>query len=164
MALRDAKPHCYEVDPQIVQRVDLIERWIAGEIDDLVYDAYMKGRRDQAVSNIYMWMRECGEPFSGITRTLLLRLPPEYEITETDIERFAMNFNTGYYSSLMKSVRRLMQSMQKSFEEIKEVLNLDEYGTKIYQAAENVADEKLEQFVWTYLQREKPPSYVKRRD
>ena len=164
MTLRDEKPQHYAVNPRIIQKTDMIEKWIAEGIDDLVYDAYMAGRHDQLVSDIYLWMRENGESFKSVIPKLLPRLPPEYKVTEEEIEQFAMNFNTGYYASLIKTARRLIQSKQEDFEHIIRLLKLNEYDIKIYQVAENVEDEKLEQFVWTYLQKEKPPSLLLREE
>lgn len=41
MGLRDIKSSRYNVDSRIISRTDFVENWIASEIDNLVFDAYM---------------------------------------------------------------------------------------------------------------------------
>ena len=78
MGLRDIKSSRYNVDSRIISRTDFVENWIASEIDDLVYDAYMQGRHDQAVGDIYQCMRNWGKTFTEVDKAFSLLLPPKY--------------------------------------------------------------------------------------
>lgn len=157
MGLRDIKSSRYNVDSRIISRTDFIENWIASEIDNLVFDAYMQGRQDQAVSDIYACMRNWGKTFTEVDKAFFLLLPPKYQITEAEIEDYAMSYMTGSYATGIICIRNLMQNMKIEFMEATRILESDECLIKIYQAAEDIADEDLEQFVWTYLQKEKAP-------
>ena len=162
MGLRDKKSYRYNVEPRIIKKVDMVEREIVREIDDLVYEAYMQGRHDQAVEDIYQCMRNWGKTFTEVDKAFFLLLPPKYQITEAEIEDYAMSYMTGSYATGIICIRNLMQNMKIEFMEATRILESDDCLIKIYQAAEDIADEDLEQFVWTYLQKEKaPPLFLK---
>ncbi len=162
MGLRGQKPAYYNVDPRIIRKVDDAESWISRAIDDLVYDAYMQGRHDQAIADIFECMRCWGKSFKEVHKAFCLFLPSDYQIPEAEVKDYAMSYMTGSYATGIICIRSLMQNMKIEFMEATRILESDECLIKIYQAAEDIADEDLEQFVWTYLQKEKaPPLFLK---
>lgn len=162
MGLRDKKPAYYNVDPRIIRKVDEAESWISRAIDNLVYDAYMQGRHNQAIADIYQCIRNWGKSFEEVHKSFWLFLPSDYQVTEAEVKDYAMNYMTGSYATQIICIRNLMQNMKIEFKEATELLESDDNLIKIYQAAEDIADEDLEQFVWTYLQKEKaPPLFLK---
>lgn len=162
MGLRDKKPAYYNVDPRIMRKVDEAENRISRVIDDLVYDAYMQGRHDQAIADIFQCMRRWGKSFKDVHKAFCLFLPSDYEVPEAEVKDYAMSYMTGSYATQIICVRNLIQNMKIEFMEATKMLEIDEFLIKIYQAAEGVANDKLEQFVWTYLQKEKaPPLFLK---
>lgn len=156
MGLRDKKPAYYNVDPRIIRKVDEAESWISRAIDNLVYDAYMQGRHNQAIANIFQCMRRWGKSFKEVHKAFCLFLPSDYQVTEAEVKDYAMNYMTGSYATGIICIRNLMQNMKIEFKEATELLGSDDDLIKIYQAAEGVANDKLEQFVWNYLHRENP--------
>ena len=164
MGLRDKKPAYYNVDPRIIRKVDEAESWISRAIDNLVYDAYMQGRHNQAIADIYQCIRNWGKSFEEVHKSFWLFLPSDYQVTEAEVKDYAMNYMTGSYATQIICIRNLMQNMKIEFKEATELLESDDNLIKIYQAAEDVADDDLDQFVWDYLHREKPPSLLLREE
>lgn len=164
MGLRDKQPVYYNADPRIIRKVDEAESWISRAIDDLVYDAYMQGRHNQAIASIFQCMRHWNKTFTEVEKTFHLLLPPEHQITEEDVACYSRNYMAGFYAGKITTIRKIMQNMKEEFVEATEILGTDDFFNTLYHAAEDVADDDLDQFVWDYLHREKPPSLLLREE
>ena len=162
MGLRDIKSSRYNVDSRIISRTDFVENWIASEIDNLVYDAYMQGRHNQAIASFFQCMRHWNKTFTEVEKAFYLLLPPEYHITEENVACYSGNYMAGFYAGKITAIREIIQNMKEEFVKATEILGTDDFFNNLYHAAEDIADDDLDQFVWTYLQKEKaPPLFLK---
>ena len=107
-------------------------------------------------------MRHWNKTFTEVEKTFHLLLPPEHQITEEDVACYSRNYMAGFYAGKITTIRKIMQNMKEEFVEATEILGTDDFFNTLYHAAEDVADDDLDQFVWDYLHREKPPSLLLR--
>lgn len=151
MALRDKITYGCSVDPEIIRNVDNVEKWLCGEIDFLAYDAYMKGRKDQLQADMFECMWKLKISYDKVCEMLVPLLPKEYMVTAEDVAQYRVNFLVGYYSEMIKAVRRIMEKLSVDLETAMAFLDYDQECIDFCKAAQYIDDSDIERFAYRYV-------------
>lgn len=141
----------YQVPTEIIRDVEAIKAAFGDRIDAMVYNAYMKGRRDQLELDMFHCTMELNISYSEVQNMLSPHLPENYEVTAEDVAQYRISYLTGLYMATAMSVRQLLSKTNMDVDTIMRLLEYNQDHIDFCKAAQDIDDTNLERFAYQYV-------------